>query len=122
MWPLASRPSRSRSTRYFCPMTTRPTCSRSGGIHCPISCTCCVISCVDFIRKVRQVRREDRSVKGSARRGGLGQVFSIGAGTPSCQRKDALQQTLNGGGQAVSRFFSEGVRKRVSPIRCVPGN
>src|ERR1043165_3350510 len=68
MWPFASRPSNSRSTRYFWPITTRPTCSRKGGIHCPISWTCCVISCVDFIRKkVRQVRREDRSINPALR-------------------------------------------------------
>src|SRR3954453_2609737 len=63
MWPFARRPSKSRSTRYFWPITTRPTCSRNGGIQFPISWTCCVISCVDFIRKVRQVRREGRSIK-----------------------------------------------------------
>src|SRR5215831_10164470 len=49
-WPLASSPSRRRSTRYFCPTTTCATCCRSAGIHWPSSRTSCVISCVDFIR------------------------------------------------------------------------
>src|SRR6266705_4986557 len=58
-WPLARRPNRSRSTKYFWPTTTCPTCWRSAGIHWPSSRTSCVVSCVDFIRcgETRTVRR-----------------------------------------------------------------
>src|SRR2546423_9372185 len=49
MWPFASSPSSSRSTRYFWPTTTCETCSRKSGIQRPSSWTSRVISCVDFM-------------------------------------------------------------------------